>query len=383
MSESMDNLLQAHAKTFHPPDASKHLREFNMAEAADLMNMKVTTFRTHHAKLPEDLPQGELTNANRRYFRLEEVHQLQDYLYSIGKISAKDYPRRQDGERTQIVSTFNLKGGVAKTSTVIHAATMFAARGYRVLLIDLDAQASATNLLGSHPDQDPDMLTIYDAITFKDPVPIRDTVRTTYFPKLHLIPASMQIMEFEFETALSFQDRTGSTGSFQDRLRLQLETIQEDYDIILFDTPPALNFAVLSSLFASTGVIIPVGASMIDAMSLRSFLDMASGLIGTIEEQTSDHSFNFIKVLITKYEATDNPSVQMAGFLRAALGNRVMGPEFVKSTAISDAANTIQPLIEVDPRDMTRKTYDRAFDSVRRVTDEILREIHRAWGRIE
>jgi len=74
--------------------------------------------------------------------------------------------------------------------------------------------------------------------------------------------------------------------------------------------------------------------------------------------------------------------VQISSLLRTVLGDAVLPTEFLKSTAVGDAANTQQSIFEVEPRDVNRKTYERAIESVSRVTDEIEKEILKAWGRM-
>jgi chromosome partitioning protein len=151
--------------------------------------------------------------------------------------------------------------------------------------------------------------------------------------------------------------------------------------VVIFDTPPQLNFSVISALFASTGVLIPLNASMLDVMSLASFLGMASNLMSVVEAHAPEHGLNFVRVLITRYENTDGPQVQISSLLRTVLGDAVLPAEFLKSTAVGDAANTQQSIFEVEPRDVNRRTYERAIESVSRVTDEVEREILKAWGR--
>ena len=185
-------------------------------------------------------------------------------------------------------------------------------------------------------------------------------------------------MEYEFEVALSF--RHGAT-TFHSRIREALEPVLNRYDVVIFDTPPQLNFSVISALFASTGVLIPLNASMLDVMSLASFLGMASNLMGVVEAHAPEHGLNFVRVLITRYENTDGPQVQISSLLRTVLGDAVLSAEFLKSTAVGDAANTQQSIFEVEPRDVNRRTYERAIESVSRVTDEVEREILKAWGR--
>jgi chromosome partitioning protein len=360
MSKRLGSRLREHAQETFPPDAQKGLRRFAMREAADLLRINQNTFR-HHVSNLEGFPEGLLEGGNRRSFSAEDMVEAQRVLLETGRIKPDEHPHRRAGEPCQVVTIFNLKGGSAKTSTVAHVGQLLGLRGYRVLLIDLDSQASLTNLFRS-----------------EGPLPASDIIRKTNFPTVDLIPASMDIMEYEFEVALSF--RHGAT-TFHSRIREALEPVLNRYDVVIFDTPPQLNFSVISALFASTGVLIPLNASMLDVMSLASFLGMASNLMGVVEAHAPEHGLNFVRVLITRYENTDGPQVQISSLLRTVLGDAVLPAEFLKSTAVGDAANTQQSIFEVEPRDVNRRTYERAIESVSRVTDEVEREILKAWGR--
>lgn len=377
MSARLSGRLREHAEATFPPDAQKGLRRFSMREAAELLRINQNTFR-HHVSNLDTFPDGEIDRGNRRSFSAEELVKAQRVLLETGRIKADEHPHRQPGEECQILTVFNLKGGSAKTSTVAHLSQLMGLRGYRVLVVDLDSQASLTNLFGVTPELDPDMPTSYDLVRAENPLPASDVIRRTNFPTVDLIPASMDIMEYEFEVALSFKH--GAT-TFHSRIRDALEPVLDRYDLVIFDTPPQLSFAVISALFASTGVVIPLNASMLDVMSLSSFLAMASNLMGVVEEHAPEHGLNFVRVLITRYENTDSPQVQISSLLRTVLGEAVLPAEFLKSTAVGDAANTQQSIFEVEPRDVNRKTYERAIESVSRVTDEIEKEILKAWGR--
>ncbi len=382
LSTRLTSKIQEHSEESFPPDARKTLRKFAMREAADFLRINQNTFRHYVSTMSDKLPTGDLDKSNRRYFTLEEIHQIQEILFREGKIDRTAYPRRLKDERCQVLTCFNLKGGSGKTTTTLTLGMALAARGYRVLMIDLDAQASMTNMFGVTPELDPDMPTAYEMIRYADPLPAREVIRKTYFPGIDLIPSSMNIMEFEFETALSFRNPS-ATGVFHTRIATALEAVQQDYDVIIFDTPPQLSFAVIAALFASNGVLIPLNASMLDVMSLASFLRMAGELMTVVETYAPDHGFDFVKILITRYEGTDLPQVQMASFLRTVLGPTVMPVEFLKSTAIGDAANTKQTVFEVEPRGTNRKTYDRVIESISRICDEIEREMHKSWGRTD
>ena len=254
MSKRLGSRLREHAQETFPPDAQKGLRRFAMREAAELLRINQNTFR-HHVSNLEGFPEGVLEGGNRRSFSADEMVEAQRVLLETGRIKPEEHPHRRPGEACQVLTIFNLKGGSAKTSSVAHVGQLLGLRGYRVLLIDLDSQASLTNLFGVTPELDPDMPTSYDLIRSDDPLPAAEIIRKTNFPTVDLIPASMDIMEYEFEVALSF--RHGAT-TFHSRIREALEPVLNRYDVVIFDTPPQLNFSVISALFASTGVLIPL-----------------------------------------------------------------------------------------------------------------------------
>lgn len=376
----LSKALGDHSAEIFPPDAQKTLRSFAMREAADFLRINQNTFRHYMNTMEGKLPTGTLDKSNRRYFTAQEIHKIQKILFEEGKIKPDAYPKRQKGEKLQVVTCFNLKGGVSKTSTTIFLANRLSMLGYRVLVCDLDPQASLTNMFGLTPEMDPEMPSSYDVIRYKDPMPMSEAIRPTYYPNIHILPASMDIIEFEYETALSFRNKDGA-NPFHSRLADALLQVEDQFDIVLADTPPTMSFSVIASLFASTGVLIPLNASMLDAMSLSTFLELASELMEVVENHAPEHGFDFIRFLITRYESTDQPQVQMAGFLRTVLGTAVMSSEFVKSTMIGDAANTKQPVFEIEPREVNRKTYDRVMESINRITDELEAEIMKSWGR--
>lgn len=356
-----------------PPDARKTLRKFAMREVADFLRINQNTFRHYISTLSDRIPTGELDKSNRRYFTAAEIHEIQRVLFEEGKIDPKTYPRRQSDEPCVAITCFNPRKGSGTSSLSAHTAVSLALMGYRVLSCDLDPQATLTNMFGVTSELDPDMPTAYDMIRNEAPVLARDVIQKTCVPNLDLIPASINVLGFEYETALSSRDPTLVAHA--------LRPVLPNYDVVIFDTPPQLSFAVTAALFASRGVLIPLNASMPNVMSLASFLSMAGNLMEVAETHAPEHSFDFVKILITRYDATDLPQGQMASFLRTVLGGSVMATEFVKSTAIGDAATTKQTVFEVEPRGTNRKAYDRAIQSSSRITAEVETEISKARGR--
>jgi chromosome partitioning protein len=384
-AELILNQLEDLAKRNFPPNKERKLRAFTIKETADFIGVNLNslrhTLRTHE----ETLPQGFLAAGNRRYFEAADIHRIRDHLIETDRLPPQHITRRnRESEAISVICGVNLKGGVAKTSTINALATALAMRGYRILAVDVDAQASLTSMMGITPEFEDDMLTLYDVIRYMDgpddkAADIRDVVRKTYVPNLDLIPSNMNIIEFEHETAGA--PSGGGALPFFQRVSAALAPIQDDYDVILFDAPPQLTFVVLSAIFASNALLIPVTASMIDMMSLGSFLNITGTMMAQIENRIGGLNLDWTKYLITRYQPTDGPQVQLAGFMRSMLGDKVMTAEFLHSTAITDAGTTKQSLLEVDPKSFHPKTYERAMDSISRVVAEVEAEIQKAWGR--
>lgn len=277
----------------------------------------------------------------------------------------------------------NFKGGSGKTTTSAHLAQFLALRGYRVLAIDLDPQASLSALFGHQPEFDVgENETLYGAIRYDDAKrDVTDIVRATYTPNLHIIPGNLELMEFEHETPKALAGRHKADSMFFARIGECLAEIESAYDIVVIDCPPQLGFLTLSALCAATAVLITVHPQMLDVMSMSQFLHMTGDLLSVVEEAGGSMDYDWMRYLVTRYEPNDGPQSQMSGFMRSIFGNRVLENSMVKSTAISDAGLTKQTLYEVDRNQFTRGTYDRALESLTAVNTEIEDLIKRTWGR--
>ena len=386
-SEALDDALKAQASRLLAPDnrkSDKGLRRFTIREIADIaLRMNYNTLR-HHLKSIDGLPQGVMEAGNRRTFSLEEIHTIQQRLYEEGKILSPLYPGKLEGEETTKLLIYNLKGGVSKTSTAANLAEFLAMRGFKVLVVDLDPQASCSDLFDIQADLD-NLPSIYDVLRYEDQagdeerVPIADAIQATYFPNIDIIPGSIALTEFEYETATA-----AARGiPFYSRISDALSLVEDAYDVVLFDTPPHMSFCVIAALYASNSMLIPLSAGMLDVVSLVKFLDLASNTLQSIEGADPDKRFDFIRILLTRYSPHDPAQLQLSSFLRNTLGGSMLTTDFLSSTAIADAGNTMNPLLEVDPSSFTRKTYDRILESLHGIAREIEAEIMVSRGRIQ
>ncbi|WP_341485474.1 plasmid partitioning protein RepA [Thioclava sp. GXIMD4215] len=370
--------LHAQRELHFPPDAQKVMRQFSGGEAADLLGIDHTYLRKLHRE--GKIPSVDVTVGNHRRYTLDDLWEIRQTLESNSKKSFNYVPGRREGDELQIISVVNFKGGSGKTTTSAHLAQRLALKGYRVLAIDLDPQASLSALHGIQPELDlMEGGTLYDVVSYDDPLSIREVIRKTYIKGLDLIPGNLELMEFEHETPAAIH--TSGARAFFSRVRDALAEVDDDYDVVVIDCPPQLGFLTMSALSASTGVLVTVHPQMLDLMSMSQFLRMTADLLKVIREAGADLRYEWLKFLPTRYKVGDAPQTEMVTFIRSLFGRSVLLNHMVESTAIADAGLTKQTLYEVERKDFTRSTYDRALESMNAVNDEVASLIQKTWGR--
>jgi chromosome partitioning protein len=364
----------------YPPNATKGLRQFSLAEVAYFLG--VTTSNVKKLHLEGKGPTPTTSASGRRSYTAEQMLELRTYLDRHGRSDIKRYvPHRRAGEKMQVISAVNFKGGSGKTTTAAHLAQFLALTGHRVLAIDLDPQASLSALHGIQPELDK-VPSIYEALRYDDQKrPISEIIRPTNFPGLDIVPASLDLQEYEYDTPLAASSKSGEGRTFFTRITNALKEVDDHYDVVVIDCPPQLGYLTLTALTASTSVLVTIHPQMLDVMSMSQFLLMLGGILKSIADAGAAVSLKWFRYLVTRYEPTDGPQAQMVGFMHVLFPKNMLKNQMLKSTAISDAGITNQSLYEVDRGHMIRSTYDRAIESVNAVNEEVMGLIHQAWGR--
>ena len=375
ISERLNAAIREHLLAAFAPDNTKTLRPFSAPEVAELLGVSGQFMRKMHGE--GTLPEPAINRGGRRYYSAQEMWDARQILEHTSRKPGKYVPRRTDGERLQVWQLMNFKGGSSKSTTTIHLAHYFALRGYRVLAVDLDPQGSLTSMCGISPEIEFDGLTVYDAIRYDDPVGMAEVVVPTYFPGLSVAPARLLLSEFETESAV----HSNPEQPFFTRIRNALAQVEDDFDIVLMDSPPQLGFLTIAGMAAASSLVVPLTPSMLDVSSTAQFLELAGAYMEVIEDAGAALQYDHFKFLITRDEPTDVPSQQLTAFMRALFQGRVMSATALKSTAISDATMLKQSIYEVVRSEMTRSTYDRARASMDAVGHEVEEMIHTAWGR--
>jgi chromosome partitioning protein len=372
--------LQALANAFYPPSAEKTLRRFSSGEAAKIIG--VSDSRLRQLSIDGHGPQPEVSPHGRRSYSLADIHALRAHFDEINRSSRRYQPHRAAGDHLQVISVVNFKGGSGKTTTAAHLAQYLVLKGYRVLAVDLDPQASLSVLHGIQPELDVGQgETLYGAIRYGEyRRELSDIIRPTYFTGLDIVPGNLELMEFEHETPKALVSRQRDQMFFA-RVSQALDTVADRYDVVVIDCPPQLGFLTLSALCAATSLLITIHPQMLDVASMSQFLSMTDDLLSVVTDAGGQIRYDALRYLITRYEPQDGPQTRITALLRNLFGESVLTSAMVKSSAVSDAGLTKQTLYEVGRETMNRQTYDRALEALDAVNGEIELMIRQAWGR--
>jgi len=381
-ASALSDRLRAVGEIAFPPKAMKSLRSFSSGEVAQIVGVSDGYLR--QLSLDGLGPVPELGTAGRRSYTLRQINELRAYLAEARpKEALKFWPRRREGDKLQIISVANFKGGSAKTTSSLYLAQGLALQGYRVLAIDLDPQASLSAMFGYQPEFDiAENTTLYGAIRYDEArVDMRSVIRSTYFEGIDLVPGNLELMEFEHETPRAMGKRSGPEDLFFRRVAAAISEVEADYDVVVIDCPPQLGFLTMGALNAATGMLVTIHPQMVDVASMSQFLLMTADLIAVIEDAGAHLDYDFMKFVVTRHDPRDVPEQEIVGLLRDLFGSDVLNATAWKSTAIANAGLTKQSLFELSKGAVGRSVYDRAMESVNAVNAEIIDLISQVWQR--
>ncbi len=382
-SQLLSSQLQSIRQRLYEPESAKTLKTYTSREVATLLGIAESTLRQMSLDGQSAIPDRQ--DNGRRIYTLSQVNELREHLARKRPAEALDFlPRRQPGDKLQVIAVANFKGGSAKTTTTVHLAHYLAIQGLRVLAIDLDPQASLSAMFGYQPEFDvAENETVYAAIRYDEVRrPIQEVIRSTYFEGIDLIPANLELMEYEHETPQAIAEGYGRGDEiFFRRLSAVISEVEQNYDVVLIDAPPQLGYLTLGALCAATGLFITIHPAMIDVASMNQFLAMMSDLMHVIEERGGTLSHDFIRYILTRHNPNDGPQVNVVTLLRSLFKDDVLAPAVVETTAIASAGLEKKSLYELSRGSVNRDTLSRALESVDAVNSEVFQHIKQVWGR--
>ncbi len=361
-------VIQRLRETVFSPDKEKELRRtFSITEAAEMVGRTPTAVRDAEkdGRLPESAKDAR---GRRTGYTLEGINKMREV---FGTLPYRDTNK----DEVAIIPIQNFKGGVGKSTITVHVAQYFALRGYRVCVVDCDPQGSTTSYFGVNPDYDlTEEDTLYPYLS-QEVDTLHYAVRDTYWDQLKLVPANLSLYGIEYELAA----RLPNNPKLLERLRTGIDTIKDDYDIVLIDPPPALGMISLSVLRAANALIVPVRPATIDFGSTAHFFTMLIEALRELREFGMEPRYKFLKILANNMNEGKSAHVEIAKMMQQVYGSQMLNTIMKDSAEIDNAGGRLMTVYELEGPMTSRETHNRCKAYLDAMCEEIEVMVRKTW----
>ncbi len=232
-----------------------------------------------------------------------------------------------------IIAVINNKGGTGKTTTTVNVAAALAKKGLKILLVDLDAQASASMSLGIPFDK----LTPSAAAVLFDGLEVEQVLRSSVGRNLDLLTGGFELASSD----LILADMAGR----ENRLKYCLAPLRQKYDFIFCDCPPSLSLISVNALVASDAYILPVTA---EYLALEGLVSMTLA-VDEINKEMDIHP-HLLGICFTMLIRGVKSMREIVQLVRDEYGDKVFKTEVRRNVKLAEAPSFGKSVFTYAPR---------------------------------
>lgn len=243
----------------------------------------------------------------------------------------------------KVISIFNQKGGVGKTTTSINLCSCLAMNGYKILNIDIDPQGNTTSGMGL--DKNCLELSVYDVLT-SDEISIKEAIKQSeLISNFYILPSTMSLAGAEIEL-INKLDR--------ERILLQkLKEIENEFDYVFIDCPPSLGLLTINALAASDSVLIPIQCEFYS-------LEGVGQLVNTIElvQKSLNPNLEVEGVILSMYDIRTRLCNEVAEEVKKYFNDKVFKTTIPRNVRLAEAPSFGLPIILYDSKCKGAEAYN-------------------------
>lgn len=254
----------------------------------------------------------------------------------------------------KVIAFSNQKGGVGKTTTCVNLAAYVAAKGYRVLVVDMDPQGNASSAMGFFERKEKS--SVYEVLT--DDLDAAAAVKETETDGLFAITSSSDLAGAELELA---QVMIGRERVLDEKLA----GVREKYDFVFIDCPPSLGLLTVNALAASDGVVVPIQCEYFALEGLSQMMNTVK-----LVKKFLRPAIEVEGVVITLYDGRSKLSKGVVAEIEKVFGSKVYNTKIPRNVRLAEAPSYGKPVAQYDPKCAGAQAYEK-------LSEEFLQRINK------